>query len=270
MSSNIQPIAILTEIDNNNKSISNDINGVSENIIDIYNTIGVGTDLLYGNTIAESVNTIGTTIGEIDTAINTVKSEITTTRVDINNQTNYKVEIITIRTSSGGETTGYTYKYMVKVLYAGIIEVSGLLHDSNGEVTSDIIENVILSNGLLYDTTYNMAYRISGYNSSNKTISLSNTLSNKQFFVKLNDIPISATSGGFGITKVYKYTSSTKTLIEDTSSPKPSSCLNAYIPFFFNTNTYGVDQLLLFVDSLPQSCYSLPDSILCYKIDKNP
>lgn len=234
-----------------NVSVSNDIKANKTAIDAVSTKIGTSSDNPNVNSVFGKLTN--------NMAISTQLLSSMDHKVNINYLTNYRVELVNIQ--SGAE---YTYKYMVKVLYAGIFEASGsLCSDTEGsEITTAVITNTILSNGLLYDTDFYNSYRIEKYDDNKKVIYLRNELTNTYFYIKLNSITVSS---GYNVTSL-EYNTKTNTIT--TSSTSITSVINAYIPFITDSSdTYELDKL--FVQTLPTYPYStLDEKIQCCILEK--
>ena len=248
----IESLKILNRIgEPANGSVSNDIKANKEVIDDVSTKIGTSSD----------GSTASTVFGKLanNMAVSTQLQSSIERKVNINYLTSYRVELVNI---PSGAT--YTYEYMVKLLYGGIFETSGALcsDDSGTKITSTVIPDTILSNGLLYDTNYYNSYRIEKYDNSKKVIYLRNELTGKYFYIKLNSIDVSS---GFDTTAL-EYNTKTNTIT--TVSTSITSVINAYIPFIAtSSDTYKLDKL--FVQTLPTNPYStLDEKIPCCTLEK--
>ena len=76
--------------------------------------------------------------------------------------TDYNVSIVVTKPTDG--STGYNYLYFVKFKYCNMYTISGMLTDSTGaNITENVIPNVYLCDGRMYDSASGLPFVIKGY-----------------------------------------------------------------------------------------------------------
>ena len=175
--------------------------------------------------------------------------------------TDYYVELISVPVKDGSnEITDYTYSYKVYVKYCGIYETCGtLLNNSEAAVTTSIIENINLINGKLYDTTSNVPYYISKFDSAKKQFELSTDIADTKLYIRINGLNSSEISKTY--TK-FKYNTTTKEITADSPGEAITEVLTAVIS---SANT--ADGKILYVPTLPTYPKRPDEEIQCVTIN---